>query len=236
MFIVTGRQSRTNNFGSTLVQYPDYSTFPPTYSLHPPTGHLAAAPSLSVTSLSPELPRPKLKWGTAPSTRIDPQPLPWLLSTYPSTPVLGSHSVSALSYSNHPRVRYRTLSSSISNGPPSPPTSSSHLRPFGTDSNGLQLPPGTAQSEFDWSTMLTLFSNVTRMISDSVVASTRQTYKTGWKRWLTFTSTIGTDRYLQIVPPAFNRYVDQAHHAVQMSWAILACCGYIDVNIFTNIN
>ena len=95
--------------------------------------------------------------------------------------------------------------------------------PFG----GVPFFSGAMQLEFDWNVMTTLFSNVTRMISDSVASSTQQTYKTGWKRWLTFTSTIGTDRYLQIVPSAFNRCVNQAHHAVQMSWAILTCCGFM---------
>ena len=75
--------------------------------------------------------------------------------------------------------------------------------------------------------MTTLFSNVSNLISNSVCDSTQQTYKTGWKRWLSYTATVGTDCYLQIVPQAFNQYVEQAHHAVQMSWAILACCGFL---------
>ena len=225
IFIVAARQTGAKSTFSP-VRYPDYSTFPPTYSLNPPNGSLTALPVLSASTSAPVLPLPNLKWTTTLPDQPAAQSLPWRLTTYPSTPSLGSQSFEGAAYSQYPRVRYSILSSTI-NGPPSPPTALSQFRPFGTDSNGLQLSPGTIQSDSDWATMTTLFSNVTRMISDSVAASTQQTYKTDWKRWLTFTSTIGTDRYLQIVPPAFNRYVDQAQHAVQMSWAILACCGYM---------
>lgn len=75
--------------------------------------------------------------------------------------------------------------------------------------------------------MATLFTNVTSLIANSVVASTQYTYRTGWKRWITYTANIGTDQYLQYIPPAFNQYIHQSQQAVQMSWAILACCGYL---------
>ena len=147
MFIVPGCQMVAGNFSKTPARYPDYSTFPPTYSLNLPSGSLGK-PVLSTPLPIPELPIPRLNWGTTSSTHSATQPLPWLLSTYPIIPSLGSH-FAAASYSYHPRLRYRTLSSSISNGSPLPPSSSSHLLPFGTRAIDPLLPPGTAQSEFD---------------------------------------------------------------------------------------
>ena len=202
------------------MRYADYSTFPPTYSLIPPTVVLASIPSLvQVPCL------PILKWNSDQFVPSTTQSLPWRLTSYPATPTGISRPFSSYSVILHPKVQYKILSSTISRDLPA--TYPSGVRPFGTSSSGTQLSSDMSQSEFDWSTMTTLFGNVTRMIADSVCLSSQQTYKTGWKRWLTFTATIGTDRYLQLVPPTFHRYVDQAHHAVQMSWAILACCGFL---------
>ena len=53
--------------GLTPVLYPDYSTFPPTYSLRPPS---TAPPAYTAPMLVPVLPRPVLKWASAPSAQL----------------------------------------------------------------------------------------------------------------------------------------------------------------------
>ena len=126
--------------GLAPVRYPDYSTFPPTYSLLPPTKAPLAHPA-PMSKL--ELPRPILEWASAPSAKLVLQPPHWRLSNYPDVPVAGGQQFDAASYALHPRVRYRTLSASISDSISSSPISSSRLRPFGTESTEPQLPLGT---------------------------------------------------------------------------------------------
>ena len=138
---------------------------------------------------------------------------PWRINSIP-TPPASIFSGTRISVS-HPRVRYNLLSSTLQH------------QPLPISGNGFNAPAASSREEFDWNLMNSLFTSVASMISNSVCYSTQRTYQTGWKRWLTYIATVGTDRYLQMVPAAFNRYVELSSHAVQMSWAILACCGFL---------
>ena len=211
--------------------HPNYSTFPPTYSIVPPLVEpLLPSPPASKTSTQSSRVSTSSQWCSSVHT-AKPTVLPtaWRFSSDNRPTSITNAQANVLREPlQHPKVRYNILSSTISRrNDVHEAVRTSSLRPFGFDPSGNPLPDDSARTDFDWSIMTTLFNNVMTMISNSVVSSTKKIYKTGWKRWLTFTATIGTDRYLQISPPAFQRYIDQSLQAVQMSWAILACSGYL---------
>lgn len=193
--------------------YPNYATFPPSFSTIP-----SGTPYLNLITL----PSPAtLAWITKSVPPVIPSCVTnsiWKLS--------GNSSISNVNQStsfstdrNHPRVRYDVLSSTHTT------KTTCAARPI---MQAIQpFPINNNQGDFDWQMMAALFTNVTNLIANSVCAATQYTYRTGWKRWISYTATIGTDQYLQYIPPAFNQYVHQSHQAVQMSWAILACCGYL---------
>jgi len=209
----------------------NYSTFPPSYTIiNPPKVPLVVLPSSGPPLVQQSRPTPTpFQWITRPVI-AQPSIVPdaWLFSSSTRPTPLSTDQAKAIRDPyRHPPIRYNLLSAVRDQAVPRAASQFLPIRPFGVNTAGVPLPNNAPQSDFDWNIMTTLFHNVTSMIANSVVASTQCTYKTGWKRWITFTATIGTDRYLQTIPPAFNQYVDQAQHAVQMSWAILACCGYL---------
>ena len=140
----------------SLARYPDYSTFPPTYSTIPITkcGSVVPVPRAIDHAI------PALGWRHSRSAAAPPTS-PWRIASIPSPPTSafpGSH-VSAA----HPRVRYNILSSSLQQS--SVPTmNQTSIMPFRNDRSSTL--PVLSKEEFDWSIMtidLNKFNIATRI-------------------------------------------------------------------------
>jgi len=215
----------------TPTQQSTYYTSFPSQPIKPRFAAPAVYPSIPILA-GPPLPTSitsaRFKYVPPPVTVVQPPPIlpTWRHAQVPNNLVPWSFSdMNNISKPVHPKIRYRVLSSLAD--PLDTPPMTYPTRPFGFDASGAPLPVNVHQDLFDWNIMATLFSNVTAMVANSVCKNSQYTYKTGWKRWITFTSLIGTDRFLQIIPPNFQRYIDVTAQAFQASFAILACCGYL---------
>jgi len=220
--VTTLPQPTNTNPSHSLHNFTTLSTFPVRFSV----------PPLVVTKVTPSptivLSQSRFTWQPPLPVVKSIQPLPqW--STVPAfSPPLTADQMSAILHPSHPKMYtgFRKLSATALD-PPLLVPSMLPTRRFGFDQFGVPLAPNSTREEFDWNLMLTLFANVTAMVANSVCANSQSTYQTGWKRWITFTATIGTDRYLQYTPPMFQAVINQSIQAVQFSFAILACCSYL---------
>lgn len=150
----------------------------------------------------------------------------WRQPTEQTASILTTEQSNALMFPRHPRMSYKRLTGTL-DPLERPPSEFQVIHSFGNAPLAAAPPNPGDVGQFEWGIMTTLFANVVSLLANSVVPSSQKSYRTGWKRWITYTATIGTDRFLQLIPVAFQQYVNQAVQAVQMSWAILACCGYL---------
>ena len=140
------------------MRFPDYTTFPPTYSMVPVA---KIAPScVPSASVFLDFSLPPFGWSDPRSAPLS-AASPWRINSIPNPPpsiFSGSHiSVS------HPRVRYNLLSSTL------------QRQPSPISGNDFNIPAASSKEEFDWNLMNSLFTSAASMISNSVCYSTQQT-------------------------------------------------------------